>query len=159
MEFHFVDIIQHIINIVVLFLILRSLVYKPVLEFIQARNEGIKQEQLKVEADRQAAEELNREASARFAQSNAEAEETVAASIARAEAAAQAKIREAEIEIAAMKAKAEAQIMAEIAAQRETAQAEVQTRAVKLAAEIIAREIRVEDNEALITKFFQKAQS
>ena len=48
MDIHPVDIVIHIVNIVVLFVVLRILLYKPVKKFMQAREDRLKADKQEV---------------------------------------------------------------------------------------------------------------
>lgn len=159
MEFHLVDIIQHIVNIIVLFIILRSLVYKPVLGFIRKRNEGIRAEQAEIERRQGELDALSKEAASVLEQSNEKAEQTVVASITRAQEAADELMAHAQEQIQEMKTKAETDISELENTRREQMDKEVREQAMQLASELLKRELRAEDNEAVIARFFQKAKS
>jgi len=61
MEFYPIDFVIHIINIVVLFVLVRALAYKPIRKFMQAREEKIAAQLADAEAARAAAETLKAE--------------------------------------------------------------------------------------------------
>ena len=61
MDIHPVDIVIHIVNIVVLFVVLRILLYKPVKKFMQAREDRLKAEKQEVIDSRAETEELKKQ--------------------------------------------------------------------------------------------------
>ena len=58
MDIHPVDIVIHILNIIVLFFVLRILLYKPVKKFMQAREDRIKAEKQEIADSRAEIDEL-----------------------------------------------------------------------------------------------------
>ena len=58
MEFHLIDFIEHILNVVVLFLLLRTFLYKPVRKFMQDREAKFAREREQIDASRTAADSL-----------------------------------------------------------------------------------------------------
>ena len=73
MDIHPVDIVIHIVNIVVLFVVLRILLYKPVKKFMQAREDRLKAEKQEVIDSRAETEELKKQYEEKLADAQNEA--------------------------------------------------------------------------------------
>ena len=58
MEFHLIDFIEHALNLLVLFLLLRHFLYKPVSKFMAEREANFAREREQIEANRDAANAL-----------------------------------------------------------------------------------------------------
>ena len=58
MEFNLLDIVQHILNVVVLYVILRAILYRPVRSYMLAREEALKQQRAEADQYRKDAEDL-----------------------------------------------------------------------------------------------------
>lgn len=156
MEFHVTDFFIHIVNIVLLFLLLRAFIYKPVSEFMAKREakfdnqrRAIEREQLEVDGLKmqyQASLEDAMAVSRTLTEEKLEATERAADEIrakARADA---ARI----IEAARVKAETEHKDMLDDI-KNETA-----ALAVELAEILLAREVSEADNQALIDSFFEQ---
>lgn len=156
MEFDVLDIVQHVLNIGVLYLILRAILYKPVRKFMLQREESYtkrreeteralkeaetlheKNEQLLLDAQNQA----QRMADEKLVYAEHVAEQTVAK--ARDEAA--LLLRDARVRIRQEEQEAQGRLVEQTAAL-----------AVDLATRILGREISLEDNERLIDEYFHK---
>ena len=72
MEFYPIDFVLHIINIVVLFVLVRSLAYKPVRKFMLAREEKVKAQLAEAEQAKADADALKAEYSAQLAGAEAD---------------------------------------------------------------------------------------
>ncbi len=156
MEFHLIDFIEYALNAVVLFVLLRAFLYKPVSAFMAARSEKFALERAGLDAGRAEAEALK----AQYEGSLREAERA-------AEACAQERLTEAAHEAEDIRAQALAE------AKRALENAKVQageerdemlsdlrrdtaSLAVELAGRILAREVSAADNQRLIDGFFEQ---
>ena len=143
-NFHLEDVLLHMLNAVLLFVIVRFLVYKPARKFVQARSERIA---AALEETRQA----HGEAEALHAQSQtilAEAEEDARAKALEitgaANESARAMTESAKAESRALLEKAQAEIQEE----HDRAMAGLQSEVVDLAAEMAAQILRQQAGEA-----------
>lgn len=157
MEFKLIDVIQHIANIIILFILLRTLIYKPVLNFITQRNQRMADEQQKLVNERLEVAKQREAANALLAQSKQEAEEHVAASLTRAKTVAHEQLEQVDAEIADKQKQAQAELDEQLNTRRQNMDHEISQKAMQLAAEILKREIKAEDNEQVFATFFQKA--
>ncbi len=156
MEFHLIDFIEHILNVVVLFLMLRVFLYKPVRKFMQDREAKFAQEREQIDASRTQADALK--AQYELSMKNAKLE---------AEKLAEAKLRSAEHEAddVRKKAKQDAQVlltdaMSQAVTERDGLLTELKSQtaelAVDIAEKILEREVKSEDHQRVIDSFFDK---
>ncbi|HOG00884.1 MAG TPA: F0F1 ATP synthase subunit B [Clostridia bacterium] len=156
MEFHLIDFIEHILNVVVLFLLLRTFLYDPVSRFMAEREARYADERAQIDAGRAEADALKAKYEASLEDAKREAENLAAE-----------KLRAAEREAEDIRAKARQE------AQRALAQAHAQAQfergemlgelkdqtallAIDLAGRILGREVSAADNQSLIDGFFEK---
>lgn len=156
MEFHLIDFIEHILNVVVLFLLLRTFLYKPVRKFMQDREAKFAREREQIDESRTAADSLK--AQYELSMKNAKLE---------AEKLAEAKLNSAEHEAEDLrkKAKQDAQVlltdaMAQAVTERDGLLSELKSQtaelAVDIAEKILEREVKPEDHQRVIDSFFDK---
>ena len=156
MEFHLIDFIEHILNVVVLFLLLRTFLYKPVRKFMQDREAKFAREREQIDASRTAADSLK--AQYELSMKNAKLE---------AEKLAEAKLNSAEHEAEDLrkKAKQDAQVlltdaMAQAVTERDGLLSDLKSQtaelAVDIAGKILEREVKQEDHQRIIDSFFDK---
>lgn len=159
MDINPVDIVIHIINIIVLFVVLKLLLYKPVKKFMQAREDRINAEKQEIEASRAEAEELKKQYEAKLAEAESEAKDIMR------DVSERAQLQSAEI-IKTAEAKAR-----DILAEADSSADEIRDKAVQsmkqdvvlaatdMAAKILSREINESDNEAIADRFFSDLES
>ena len=137
MEFYPIDFVLHIINIVVLFLLVRSLAFKPVRKFMLAREEKVKNQLAEAEQARADAEALKAEYDARLAAADADCAALRGEKLAAADAERQKLLDDAQARAEAIlgdaKAKAEAQAQQTMA----EARTEIASAAVALAGKVL----------------------
>jgi F-type H+-transporting ATPase subunit b len=156
MTFHWIDIVEHILNIIVLFVILRALLYKPVLSFMKKREQGFEKQRQDIKTEMESAQKLKGEYEGSLDRAKAEAQETIREGVSRADSAAKEIMEKAEQEGKAMLAQSREQAQRE---QREVETAmknEVMALAVGLASKILEREISIDDNREIIEQYFSK---
>ena len=150
------DILFHVLNIVILYVLIRLLLYKPIRRFMQARAQRV--------ADQlDDAQRLREQADARQAQLDAEAQQ---AKIDAAQAIADG-VQQGQHSADEMLARAQRQVE-EIVAQareeaqriqlesRETMRAQAVSMAVEIAGRMLEREVRPEDHQRIIEQFLTK---
>jgi len=156
MEFHLIDFIEHILNVVVLFLLLRTFLYKPVRKFMQDREAKFAREREQIDESRTAADSLKTQYELSMKNAKLEAEKL-----------AEAKLRSAEHEAEDLrkKAKQDAQVlltdaMAQAVTERDGLLTELKSQtaelAVDIAEKILEREVKPEDHQRVIDSFFDK---
>ena len=156
MELYPLDIVIHIINIAVLYLLLRSLLYRPVSAYLGARSARIEEELATAQKTRQQADEVKRQLEERLESAEEEAraivrkeEEKAAEESARLLA--DARKGADEIMAAAAGLIAQDKALAMSSMREETAQL-----ATEIAARILRREVSLEDNRAVVSNFFSE---
>ncbi len=152
------DIVIHIINIVVLFLLLRLLIYKPVRKFMSNREEKISKQLEEAQTARQEAEQLQVQCSAQLNDAKEQASQVVRNGEEQAAKAADTILENARKEANSILENARKQ--AEEDRQRTIAsmQDEITNLAMEMAGRILRREVRLEDNRAVAEDFFKKAE-
>ncbi|NLI53737.1 MAG: F0F1 ATP synthase subunit B [Clostridiales bacterium] len=156
MEFHLIDFIEHALNLLILFLLLRTFLYKPVSKFMAEREAKFASEREQIDASRDEANVLKAkyETSMKNARLDAEhlAEE-------------RRKAAEREADDLRKKAKQDAQgilsdAMTQAVAEREgmlnDLKAQTAELAVDIAGKILEREVTQEDHQRIIDCFFDK---
>ena len=156
MEFHLIDFIEHILNVVVLFLMLRMFLYKPVRKFMLEREAKFAREREQIDESRTEADALK--AKYELSMKNAKLE---------AEKLAEAKLRSAEHEADDLKRKAKqdaqtllTDAMTQAVTERDGLLTELKSQtaelAVDIAQKILEREVKPEDHQRVIESFFNK---
>ena len=150
------DLIINILNVVVFYLIIRLLVYKPVKKFLSARKEKIDKEREELSAARAEAEtekvkygklcdDGGKESAALLERTREEAEKTAAGIIGSAKADAEKLISDANANIAAREREA-------VSGMKD----DVVDLSLSIASKLIARSIDNGDNRRLAADFFEK---
>lgn len=148
------DILINIVNIVILFLLLRAILYKPVSKFLRERREKVAGElteakKMKEEAEAMKAEyerkmkDVEEECKALLRQGQIEADRKAEEILQEARRQADALLEDARVRAAEEKQRA-----------MEEARAEVSVLAAQLAAQLLQREISAADNDAIVDAFF-----
>ena len=151
-----ITVLQHILNFILLCVLLRLILYKPVMKFLEERRDKIAQEQQKTQEELQEAEELLRKYTVALQEADAEASKRVKDSVAQARQEAESILEHARQEAQDMLTKARADI------ERERKQAiadmrnDLATMAVEMASQVLQREVSLKDNQDIIDNFFDK---
>ena len=137
MEFYPIDFVLHIINIVVLFVLVRSIAYKPIRKFMLAREEKVKNQLAEAEQAKADAEALKAEYDARLAGAEADCAALRSEKLSAADAEKQQLLAEAKERAAGIVSEAER--TAEARAQKTMAEArtEIAHTAVELAGRVL----------------------
>ena len=156
MEFKLIDFIQHIANILVLFLLLRALLFKPVRKFMQQREEKFAREREAIKSDKEKALSLKQQYEAQLTAAQQKAEELAQERLHRAEEEAQLVVDQAKKDAQTALEKAHAQAIAERDEIMLDLKDETAALAVDLAGRILEREVSEKDNARIIEEYFQK---
>ena len=132
---HMGDVILHIVNMVILFVIVRFLVYKPLRKFMNARSERIAASLEEARQAREDAEALRAQREQKIAQAEEDARARSLEITGAANEAARAMTEDAKTESRAILEKAQAEARAE----RDRAMAGLQGEVIDLAAEMAAQ--------------------
>ncbi|MCR4564291.1 MAG: F0F1 ATP synthase subunit B [Clostridiales bacterium] len=150
-----IDLLLNILNVILLFLITRFLVYKPVKKFMQARKDRIDAEKADAEQQMKEAEALKEEYSSLLADADEKARQTVL------DGENEAKKRSAEIigkandEAERIRKDAEEKAEKEKGEALESMKGEVASLAVSISEKILSREITDKDNERIVESFLK----
>ncbi len=159
MDIHPVDIVIHILNIIVLFFVLRILLYKPVKKFMQAREDRIKAEKQEIADSRAEIDELKKQYEEKLADTESEAKEIMRDAAEKAQTQSADIIKEAEEK--AKNILTDADIKAEDAKNKaaQSIKQDVVSAAAEMAAKILSREINEKDNADIADRFFSELES
>lgn len=156
MEFNVLDIVQHVLNIVVLYIILRAVLYNPVRKFMLQREAAEHQKREQITSALAEAEALRLENERQLADAQSRTKQLVDAKMAYADEVAGQTIENAKKEASNLLMEGRAQLNAE----REEAQAELTDQtsalAIDIATRILRRELTLEDNQRIIDDYFQR---
>ena len=156
MEFYPTDLLLHTINIVVLFLLLRLILFKPVNRFLSARKERIKS-QLDDAAKKQAeAESLQQEYTKQLETIDEQGHEIIRDSMNKATQEAKMIIVDANERSDKLLSDAHEKIVKEKERAMEQMHHEVAQIATEIAARILQREVSAEDNKDIAEEFFRE---
>lgn len=154
MELYPADIVIHIINIVILYVLLRLLVYKPVRKFMLAREERVRQ-QLEDAAEKQAeADKAREEYDARLSTADAEVQRKLQAGEHRAMEAYDAVLEHAREESDRIVREGQARAAEEAQGVLSGMSDMILGAAVDMAGKVLSREISIEDNREIAEQFF-----
>ncbi|MDR1928132.1 MAG: ATP synthase F0 subunit B [Oscillospiraceae bacterium] len=155
LDLHAEDILLHILNMIILFVMLRQLLYKPVRRFMQVRSAHLK-ESLDEAAQAQAqAKELRAEYEGRIAAAEDVARERALEITSAANDSAKRMTESAAAESATLLAKAQSAAKAERDGALQGLQGEVAELAIGIAEQILRREVRYADSAAIAQRFFE----
>ena len=156
MEFHLIDFIEHVLNLLILFLLLRTFLYKPVSKFMAEREAKFAREREQIDTNRNEANVLKAKYEASMKNARLDAEQISEE---------RRKAAEREAEELHKKAKQDAQgiltdAMNQAVAEREgmlnDLKAQTAELAVDIAGKILEREVTQEDHQRIIDSFFDK---
>lgn len=148
--------IIHALNIAILYIILRMLVYKPVKRFMDERSARIEGELARAQATQQEAQGITDQAQSILDGAREESRGIINQGAQKAKADADAIIQNAEGKALEILRQARLDAEAEKEAYKRELQTQVGELALEMAGQILAREIRVEDNTAIIERFFSQ---
>lgn len=158
MDFNLVDIIIHLINIIVLFLILRHLLYKPVLAFIRKREQAIQDAKtMKHEIEKELAAKQEY-ADVLLTKAKEDADDIIEKALLDAKTLEREQAEASRINRLQEEDKAISELNAKLAKRQSQMDEEVTREALRLASQILKREVKADDNKDVILAFFEKAQ-
>lgn len=156
MEFYLIDFIEHTLNVLVLFLLLRAFLYKPVRKFMQEREAKFAREREQIDASRTEADALKTQYALSMKNAKLEAEKLAEDKL---------RLAEHEAEDLRKKAKQDAQAlltdaMSQAVSERDGLFVELKSQtaelAVDIAEKILEREVNPQDHQRVIDSFFDK---
>lgn len=149
------DILIHIINVIVLFIMLRLILIKPISAFLSARAERIASELKDAETKNDEALALKAEYEQHMASYEKEGHEIIRASQLKATDQADAIVKDARGQSERIVSDAQTRIANEKAQAIAEARTEVALLATEIAARILKREVSVSDNKAVAEDYFR----
>ena len=156
MTIKLIDFVEHILNIVVLYVMLRALIYKPVRAYMNARQERLKKQREDIKNEMDNVSQMKGQYEASLENARTEAENTVRDGVQRADKAAKEIVEKAEQEAKTMLADVHEQSIREKGEVMNAMKSEITSLAVELASKIMEREVSIEDNRIIIDKYFSK---
>ena len=149
------EIITQLINLLLLFLLLKHFLFKPVQNILNARQAEIDKSYADAETAQTRAEELRDEYEKRISDAKAEAADIAKAASRKAQAHYDEVVGTAKADAARLREKAEAQIEQEKKKAMNELKDEISGIAVDIASKVVEREIDEKDHEELISEFIQ----
>lgn len=156
MELYPLDLLLHVINIVVLFILLRLILFKPVSRFLVARSERIQNQLSDAKSKVDEANSLKLEYKKRLDSATEQGHEIIRGSQTKASDDAKKIIMDAHTQAEGILSEAHDKIVKEKAHAVEQMRGEVAHLSTEIAAMILKREVSAEDNKALAEEFFQE---
>ena len=149
------EIITQLINLLLLFLLLKHFLFKPVQNILNARQAEIDKSYADAETAQTRAEELRDEYEKRISDAKAEAADIAMAASRKAQAHYDEVVGTAKADAARLREKAEAQIEQEKKKAMNELKDEISGIAVDIASKVVEREIDEKDHEELISEFIK----
>jgi len=143
-------------NLVVLFLILKKLLFKPVKKIVDKRQKEIESEYKKAEKTQAEADAIKAEWEGKMATAEAEADKIISDAVERADSRNEVMLYESREKADQIIRKAKADIERERKDARETIKKEIVDVSQTLSEQIIGREINMDDHRDLIDKAIDK---
>ncbi len=156
MEFHLIDFIEHALNLVILFLLLRTFLYKPVSKFMAEREAKFQREREQIDASRNEANTLKTKYETSMKNAKLDAEHLAEARRKSAERDAEELHKKAKQEVQEILTDAMNQAMAEREGMLNDLKTQTAELAVDIAEKILEREVKQEDHQRIIDSFFDK---
>jgi len=156
MDLHPADILIHIINIIVLFILLRVIVWNPVIKFLSARSERVKTELDDADSAKSSALALKAEYEQNIGSIEARNAEMLRDSQLKADEQAQTIIKDARKQADGLLSDAREKIENEKAQAVASASHEIAQLATELAARVLRREVSAVDTRSAVDDFFSE---
>ena len=156
MEIHWQDIILHAVNILILFVALRMLLYKPINKFLKSREERFEGRISDIEKKETEAMARKQEYDALLSKAHSEAAEIIKHSTELAKDHAKDVVTKAEEQSREMISRAKKDIENKKLQEKENLKMEITNMAVQIASKVLEREVSMEDNKKIIDDFFTK---
>lgn len=150
------DIILYGINFIILFVLIRLLLYKPVTKFMRKRETKVSEQLDYAENAKREADQLKSKYEKLLAGAHSEAESIIATSHKRASEQYDKIIEAAQSDGREMISRAVGEIEAEKALARDKMRDEITDMAIMIASKVLEREISNEDNKKLADSFFEE---
>lgn len=156
LEFHLSTILFTIVNLLVLFLLMKKFLFARVNAVLEQRAALVKQEISSAEDNNRQAQELKAQYEGKLTDARHEAAKIVAAAQNRAQRVYEGKMAEAETDAKRLRSEAEAQILTERDAMLRGARNEVASLALLAAAKVAQRSMDSDDDKTLVDTFLSE---
>lgn len=148
-----------IVNLIVLYILLRWLFFKPVNNFLEKRRQKVHDDLDNAQRDREEAQRLLEEHRQLVAQNKGEAAKIIDNAVRQADVRKEEIIAQAGQEAAAMLERAKAEIAQEQVKVMEELRADISNLAVAVAEKMLARNLTAQDQEAIFTAVLEELES
>ncbi len=139
-----------------LFLVLRHFLFKPVTEYMQKRQDGIRTALKDADTKNDEADALKSNYQAKLDKADEEGREVIRAAATKAESRATQIIKDAEVEIVHMKEQARAEIEREREKALNTLKDEIASLAVLAASKVVERDMDVKNHKVFVEQFIDR---
>jgi len=156
LEFHLSTILFTIVNLLILFLLMKKFLFARVNAVLEQRAALVKQEISSAEDNNRQAQELKAQYEGKLTDARHEAAKIVADAQNRAQRVYEGKMAEAETDAKRLRSEAEAQILTERDAMLRGARNEVASLALLAAAKVAQRSMDSDDDKALVDTFLSE---
>lgn len=156
MEFNLLDFVQHILNIVVLYIILRAILYKPVRAFMDKRKAEEENKQIEIDRALNEAGELVKENERQLNEAQSRSQQLIDEKLAHADAVSEETVQQARAKAREIIETANTQIAEEWRKAQEELVDQTAEMAVELASRILQREVNADDNRKIIDEYFRE---
>ena len=151
-----VSLLLHLVNIVILYIVFRLLLYKPVAKFMKSRQERFAKEREELDAEKAEADAIRAQGDEILHKARSDAETQVAQIMAQADKDAKSIREEAQKQAGVIIENAKQEAQEEKRRQLEAMHDQVMELSVALASRILEREIKPEDHQKLMVEFLSE---
>ena len=149
------DILISLANLLIMFLIVKKFLFKPVMNIMNARQEQVDKIYNDANQDRSEAAGMKKEYENRLATAREEADGLVRSAVQTAQRRSDAILAEANSQVSHLKQKAEEDIAMEKQQMLKSVQSEISDMAVSIASKVVEREIQKKDHDAFVDEFIR----
>lgn len=142
-------------NLLIIFLIFKKLLFKPVQNILSARQQQVDKLYGDAEEDRSAASDMKKEYEARLATAREEADGIVKNAVQTAQRKGDALLSEASFQASRIKQKAEEEISMERKQMLMDVRSEISDIAVSIASKVVEREVQKKDHDSFVDEFIK----
>lgn len=150
------SLLMHLVNIVILYIVFRLLLYKPVAKFMKSRQERFAKEREELDAEKAEADAIRAQGDEILHKARSDAETQVAQIMAQADKDAKSIREEAQKQAGVIIENAKQEAQEEKRRQLEAMHDQVMELSVALASRILEREIKPEDHQKLMEEFLSE---
>ena len=147
------SLVMHLVNLIILYIVFKIFLYKPVAKFMKQRAERIAAERAQLDADKAEVASVRERSNDIIKQARADAEDQVAQMLVQADIDAKAIRSQAEKQAGEILDNARAEAEQEKKRQLDALHEQVMALSVQLASRILEREIKPEDHQKLMEEF------